>query len=252
MFYLKEIFLRLKYSLLAFLFILFICYTYKNILFLIVILSILDSKDNTSFSDLNHFIYTHPTELFQTYIWLIVFLTTLFIIPYIFWQILDFLKSSLYLFEYNNLKLFLNFFFFFILILNYLGFFILFPKIWFWFENFNTITKNFNSGLNFFFELKVIDYFLFLFDFLYLLNISLILITILFFLITFLGLNNLINWKKLFIFLNIVFATLLSPPDVYTQIILLLLFTLLLEFFICILIIKLKIIKYLIFNKVTY
>jgi len=126
MFYLKEIFLRLKYSLLAFLFILFICYTYKNILFLIVILSILDSKDNTSFSDLNHFIYTHPTELFQTYIWLIVFLTTLFIIPYIFWQILDFLKSSLYLFEYNNLKLFLNFFFFFFFIFFFFFFFFFF------------------------------------------------------------------------------------------------------------------------------
>ena len=37
------------------------------------------------------------------------------------------------------------------------------------------------------------------------------------------GLSNIIRWKKLFIFLNIVFATLLSPPDVYSQIIILLL-----------------------------
>ena len=39
------------------------------------------------------------------------------------------------------------------------------------------------------------------------------------------GLSNIIRWKKLFIFLNIVFATLLSPPDVYSQIIILLLLT---------------------------
>ena len=180
MFYLKEIFLRFKYSSLTFLFILLICYKYKNILFLLVILSILDYKPNT-ISNLDHFIYTHPTELFQTYVWLILFLAILFILPYLFWQLLDFLKSSLYVFEYKKLKLLFLLVFLFVLLLNFLSFFFLFPKIWFWFYEFNDMTNNFNPGLNFFFELKVIDYFLFLFDFLYFLNITFLLIIILFF-----------------------------------------------------------------------
>jgi Sec-independent protein secretion pathway component TatC len=51
----------------------------------------------------------------------------------------------------------------------------------------------------------------------------------------------LVNWKKLFIFFNIVFATLLSPPDILTQMVLLAFFTILLEFFINLLIFQSKI-----------
>lgn len=239
MFYLKELFLRFKYSCLAFLFILLICYKYKNILFLIVILSILDYKQSPSIT-FDHFIYTHPTELFQTFLGLTFFLTFLFILPYLCWHMLDFLKPSLHLFEYTLLKTILIFFGLFCFTLNLLGFFVLFPKVWFWFLEFNTSTNNFNPGLNFFFELKVLDYFSFLFDFLYFLNLSLILILILFGFLKYLGLKNLVNWKKLFIFFNIVFATLLSPPDILTQIVLLLLFTVLLEFFINLLIFQFK------------
>jgi sec-independent protein translocase protein TatC len=240
MFYLKEIFLRFKYSCLTVFFILLICYKYKSILFLIVLLSILDYKDSPTIT-FDHFIYTHPTELFQTFICLTLFLTFLFVLPYLCWQVLDFIKSSLHLFEYNFLKTILKFFGLFCFSLNLLGFFVLFPKVWFWFLEFNASTNDLNPGLNFFFELKVLDYFSFLFDFLYFLNFALLVISVLFMLLTRLGLKNLVNWKKLFIFSNIVFATLLSPPDILTQIVLLLLFTLLLELFICLLIFQFKI-----------
>ena len=43
------------------------------------------------------------------------------------------------------------------------------------------------------------------------------------------GLSNIIRWKKLFIFLNIVFATLLSPPDVYSQLMILCILSLIFE-----------------------
>ena len=239
MFYLKELILRLKYISFGFTFLLFTCYKYKNVLFLSTLFSILDFNEGSS-GIVNHFIYTHPTELFQTYLWLMTFISLLLIFPYFIWQILDFLKPSLYCNEYIRLKLFLNFCLVFTGGLNCFGFFVIFPTIWLWFSNFNDTTNNFNAGLDFFFELKVVDYCGFLFDFMYLLNILLLLILILFFILNYLGLKNLINWKKLFIFFNIVFATLLSPPDVFNQILLLFLFTILLETFIIFLIVMFK------------
>jgi len=62
-----------------------------------------------------------------------------------------------------------------------------------------------------------------------LLNTLVALIFGLLFCLTYLGLKALTKWKKLFIFANIVFATLLSPPDVLNQLLLLSFFTLLLE-----------------------
>jgi len=43
------------------------------------------------------------------------------------------------------------------------------------------------------------------------------------------GFEKLLYWKKLFLFCNIVFATLLSPPDVYSQLLILSILTFFLE-----------------------
>jgi Sec-independent protein secretion pathway component TatC len=60
-------------------------------------------------------------------------------------------------------------------------------------------------------------------------NSFLFLFLALLFLILRFGVSNLLKWKKLFILLNIVFATLLSPPDVYSQLTILGFLTLILE-----------------------
>jgi Sec-independent protein secretion pathway component TatC len=52
-------------------------------------------------------------------------------------------------------------------------------------------------------------------------NIFIFVLFFLYFLINSFGVSNILYWKKLFIFINIVCATLLSPPDVYSQIIIL-------------------------------
>jgi len=150
MFYLKELLLRFKYLALAFSVLLLMCYFYKDTLFLLIILSIIDcTKDKLL--NFDHFIYTHPTEVFQTYIWLTLALSLFFLLPYLFWQGMDFLKSSLYQFEYMQLKNLICAILFLLFGLNYLGFFYIFPMIWVWFIEFNQTTNIFNSGLNFFF-----------------------------------------------------------------------------------------------------
>jgi len=83
--------------------------------------------------------------------------------------------------------------------------------------------------LKFFFELRIQEYFNFVVDFLYLTNIFIFLFIFLYFLIYYFGLSNIIYWKRLFIFINIMCATLLSPPDVYSQIIILVILSFIFE-----------------------
>jgi sec-independent protein translocase protein TatC len=105
---------------------------------------------------------------------------------------------------------------------------LLFPKIWLFFENFNF--SNNNAGLlSFSPELKIEEYLNFLIDFTFVVNSFLILFLILLSILLKFGVSNLLKWKKLFILLNIVFATLLSPPDVYSQLTILIFLTLILE-----------------------
>jgi len=76
------------------------------------------------------------------------------------------------------------------------------------------------NTLNFFFELRVQEYFNFVLDFLYLINLFIILFILIISIASVFGLATCISWKKLFIFLNIICATFLSPPDVSSQLIL--------------------------------
>jgi Sec-independent protein secretion pathway component TatC len=104
--------------------------------------------------------------------------------------------------------------------------------------------------LNMLFELKLNDYIIFLLSFLTLLNFIYLLFYILFYFIKSIGLKKLIDWKKLFVFFNIVFSTLLSPPDIYSQLTVLFLLLFLFEFLLFMYIVILKNKKYI--KKVKY
>jgi len=67
-------------------------------------------------------------------------------------------------------------------------------------------------------ELRLKDYLSFIGSFSYFINLIVVLFLILFLLTNLFGISNILYWKKLFIFFNIMFATFLSPPDVYSQI----------------------------------
>jgi hypothetical protein len=120
-------------------------------------------------------------------------------------------------------------FFFCFIAFNVFSFFELFPNIWFFFQNINVFDDNSISLLTFFFELRIQDFFLFFFDFFFLINLFVLLICLLFLVVYFFGLCVLIYWKKLFVLVNLMFATFLSPPDVYSQIMLFLILTVFLE-----------------------
>lgn len=240
MFYINELFLRAKYFLLSFFLITFLCYYYKNVLLIILSFSLLNSSTTNVIDIFSNFIYTHPTELLKIHFFLILFLSVLFTIPYFSWHILDFLKSSLTLNGYARICRLLLILIILILVVNLASFFVLLPNIWSFFQNFNILESS-SKTLNFFFELRVEEYFLFVMDFISLVNLFISLGFCLFLIISSLGIINLLYWKKLFIFINIVFATLLSPPDVYSQILILITLSIIFELLIFVSLYYLKI-----------
>lgn len=240
MFYFKDLFIRFQYFLFSFFVTISIAYYYKRVLFILLTLSLADF--NSCFDYSSSFIYTHPTELLTIHFLSILLVSSILQVPFFFWHILDFIKSSLINNEYIKVFKILISLFLVFLVFNFICFTFIFPKLWFFFQSFNNLVNQ-SENLKFFFELSVQDYFYFVLDFLYFVNIFIGIFYLLLVLIVVFGVEKFIYWKKLFIFLNIVFATLLSPPDVYSQIVLLFFLTILLEFVLFVFLFLLKLNK---------
>ncbi len=238
MFYLSELLLRLKYVIISLILTFISCISYKNLLIPIISLSVIRNSDR-----FGNFIYTNPTELLKVQLYLIVIFSLFILLPYLIWNILEFAKSSLFKYEYKKVKILSIFLIIFFYFSNILVNSLLFPKIWLFFENFNF--SNNNAGLlSFSPELKIEEYLNFLIDFTFVVNSFLILFLILLSILLKFGVSKLLKWKKLIILLNIVFATLLSPPDVYSQLTILIFLSIVLETNILIFLLFTKITKY--------
>lgn len=216
MFYLNELFLRLKFFSFSFFLVVFLSYSYKNSLLLIFSFSLLKSS-SSDLIVLNNLIYTHPIELVKIQMFAALLLSFFLILPYFFWLVLDFFRSSLTKLYYFRCVAFLQHFFCYLFIFNFLSFVYFLPVLWNFFQKFN-ITNDI-TPLNFFFELRVQEYFNFVLDFLYFVNIFIFIFIFLFSLTIFFGLSTVLYWKKLFFLLNLIAATFLSPPDVSSQLI---------------------------------
>jgi Sec-independent protein secretion pathway component TatC len=227
MFYLRELLLRAKFFSFSFLLILLVSSVYKNSVLVLWSISLLNKFSNST-TEFSNFIYTHPIELFKVYFYSTLLFSVFLIIPYGIWQFFDFFKSSFTHYQYKTLKKNFFYFFSFISCLNIILFSYFLPLLWEFFKTFNLETPALRT-LNFFFELRVQEYFNFVLDFLYIINLFLILFIGVICTASYFGLANCIYWKKLFIFLNIICATVLSPPDVSTQICLFLLLHLIFE-----------------------
>jgi len=243
MFYLTELFFRFQYFIVSFLLTVLIAYLFKDILFILLTFPLINNSNT-----LNSFIYTHPAELLTIHLLLMVLIAFIFQIPYFFWHFVDFIKTSLIKKEYKNLTKVLFLCVFSLILFNFFFFFIIFPKFWFFFYNFNFSFNN-PQTLNFFLELRVQEYFDFVLTFIYSVNLFILIFFLLFIFFLFLGFEKLLYWKKLFLFINIVFATLLSPPDVYSQLSILFVLTLFLEIIVFCNLYFYKSQKMIVFNK---
>ena len=229
MFYLNEVSLRLKFFIFSFFLVVLICYSYKNSLLLIFSFSLLTSE-SADLTVLNNLIYTHPIELIKIQLLSALLLSSFLMLPYGGWLVLDFFRSSLTKSHYLMCVFLFQQFLLTVGLFNLLSFIYFLPLLWSFFQNFN-LTSDALTPLNFFFELRVQEYFDFVLDFIYFVNIFSLLFLFLFSLTFFLGLSTVLAWKKLFFLLNLFSATFLSPPDVYSQLISFILLTLSFETF---------------------
>lgn len=227
MFYFIEIINRLKYIISSFCLLFFSCYFNYNTIFSfldILFKELLKGKSNP-FS--NYYIYTHPFELYYTQLVVSFQLAFYLFIPYFFWQIFDFIKTALYNSEFILIvKTCRNFTYSFIV-----SYYLIYVEVLpLFFTLLNSAKQTYNSSLyDIFFELKVQDFIHFIF---YLNNILIFILIFLFILITLLNNCNtivIIKHKKLLYLFVILFATFASPPDLFSQVFLIITLTITIE-----------------------
>ena len=219
MFYIFEIFNRLKYSFFTYCLLFLFCYFYYPVFFSFLdylFKEILNGKQEDSIS--NYYIYTHPFELYYTHIYFCFIISLHCIIPYLIWQFIDFCKTGVYLSEYHFLIISLKKSLLIYLVCYILLYSYIIPS----FLEILQVSKNayFSDVYSIFFELKIQDFIYFI---IYLNSIFTVIITfiiILSFCIFKFSLADIIKIKKMIYLVAIIFSTLVSPPDIMSQVVL--------------------------------
>ena len=210
--YFIEIKNRILLLLLNWISIFFTCYYYKKILLFFLLKPVIIS------SKIKHtyFIFTNITEVFTTYIKLSFFISNNFILIILIYHIFIFFSPGLYKFEYKNYKLiiFIGTFLWFLSIL--LLYYFILPYSWNFFLSFQ---NNDSSNLfNLYLEAKLLEYLdlFFLCFFFCKINSQL-----LFFIFLFFYFNNNLKFFKIYRkFLYVIFffiSSLITPPDIISQ-----------------------------------
>lgn len=188
-------------------------YYYKTFLLIMVIIS------NTSLSNdiLNYFIFTSLTEMFTIYIMLSFSLTSQIVYFIVLYQVICFLAPGLFKREY----LFFRKIFFASVLLGLLSFYFFYnqlvPIVFKFFLSFQDYSI---QTINFHFEAKIYEYLMFYKD-LYLSCFFIFQNCIFLILLAGFTSNNLRvlkNIRKFIYIVFLVFSTLLTPPDVFSQI----------------------------------
>ncbi len=188
----------------------FTCYFYKETLLFLI------TQPHKSF--MSYFIFTNVTEVFSVYIQLINFLCFQIFLIYFTYHIFNFLSSALFETELCYLR-----FFFKIALLNwacsiFLNNFFIVPLTWNFFLSFQDLTSA--KFIQLHFESKLTEYLTFYILMYYLVVCYCQIFTILFFFLNFSNNNIKVikKFRKVFYYFFIIFSTLISPPDVFSQV----------------------------------
>lgn len=215
--YYLEIKNRLILLLINWLFLLTICYIYKESL----LFTLIEISNYSQFLGIKpYFIFTNVTEIFYVYLELVFFIAnqiSLFILCY---HILMFLALGLYDTELSKLKLAFKLF-----VAAWLGAIILLCKFvmpfsWAFFLSFQQNSQTVQP-VSFLFEAKIEEYFNYFKSLYFICLINFQFLSITTFILASLNekLNKIKTLRKLFYLIFIVFSTITTPPDVISQLI---------------------------------
>jgi len=213
--YFLEIKNRLLLLLITWLSTLFVCYTHKETLLFLLIQS---NEFTINSSIMFYFIFTNVTEIFSVYIQLITFLCFQIFFLYLIYHCFNFLSLAMFKIELYYVKMFLNFSILMWISSIFLTHFVLVPITWKFFLSFQDIISSKFVQLHF--EAKLTEYLTFYILIYYLCVFYCQIFTIFFFFFNYV--NNKIKvikkFRKLFYYFFVIFSTLVSPPDVFSQI----------------------------------
>lgn len=209
--------------------VLFTVFYYKETLLLILINSCLNF-DGFNEEIVSYFIFTDVTEIFSLYFNLIIFMMQM-IVWFFIYHLFTFFNPALFKVESVNVKLLIFSSFASWLISLLVVYYILVPFSWNFFLNFQTsINKNF---INLHFEAKLTEYLTFYFRVHYTSVLYFQIFTILIIFLNYFNEKTYIKrYRKIYYYLFILFCTLISPPDLISQIILSVLMIIIYEFLI--------------------
>ena len=198
-------------------FLLIVCYYFKEPL----LFTFIDSnKYYNNANNMPYFIFTNVDEVFYVYFRLIFFIANQITILILLYHSLMFLTLGLYFSEYTQLKSILKIFVFTWLCSVILLKKFVVPFSWSFFLSFQE-TSNQLQPASFFFEARILEYLNYFTNLYYICvaNCQLLTLSILF-------LNNISEkvgtiktFRKLFYLVFILFSTVTTPPDVFSQII---------------------------------
>ena len=196
--------------------ILLVGYIFKEVLLSIIV----DLYCKGPSTELSYFIFTDIAEIFNVYVYLILFVAKQILFFQILYHLLIFLVPGLTKLEYKHLLVFFltsSFLFFFAVILFKK---ILFPFSWTFFLSF----KNFVDFKSFtlHFEAKLLNYVMFFINLYFscILYFQFFLVPISFFIYFKIDLSTYKRFRKFLYYGCILFSTLVTPPDLTSQIVL--------------------------------
>ena len=169
----------------------------------------------------NYFIFTSITELFLIYFELSFFLTNFLFYFNILYNLICFLSSGLYTQEYGYLKIYYFLTFLLSIISIVFTHFLMIPFLVNFFLSFQTIS-NTNDPINLYFEAKIYEYLKFYKEVYFnnFINFQLLNLMIFgFYTTNSFVLSNIKTNRKYFYFVFLFISTILTPPDIISQLI---------------------------------
>ena len=211
------------------------CYIYKETLLFLTLETFIKNYENTSNL---YLISTTITEIFSSYLKLSYFISIQFTLIIFLYQIIIFLAPGLYQKEYNKL-IKIMFIIIIILLINIILFHkLILPFFWNFFLSFQSSFQN--KNINVYFEGKFNEYLNFYISSYITINITINLFLTQFIIIDLVKNKTkfIKNNRKIFFLLFAIVSTLITPPDIISQIILIILFSILFEITLIIIILK--------------
>ena len=184
-------------------------YFYKEIL-LFLITQIHENYFPNSF----YFIFTNLIEIFEIYIKLILFFANQTLILYTGYHLFFFISPALFIVEYakcyNLAKFFVLVWLLFLVFFNY----VFAPFTWAFFLSF----LNFSS-INLYFEARLNEFIIFYISLYHTCFFYCTVFLILFVILSYININSkfIKKFRKLYYSLFIIFSTIISPPDIFSQ-----------------------------------